>query len=59
MASHALDMCKKPAGRFAIKALMVIPAVDEACQEIMSNVCCHVANSFEQSVVQSVVSFRS
>lgn len=56
--SNAIDMVKRGSGRFLIKALMRIAPVDRACREIMSNVCCHVAHSLEQSIIPTVVSVR-
>ena len=56
MASSALEITRKSAGRFVIKSLMKIDPVDDQCREIMSNVCCHVADAFEQSVITTVVS---
>ena len=55
ISSNAIDMVKRGSGRFLIKALMRIAPVDRACREIMSNVCCHVAHSLEQSVIPTVV----
>ena len=55
MASSALEITRKAAGRVAIKALMILDPVNEQRQDIMSNVCCHIASAFEQSVVTAVV----
>lgn len=56
LAKAAFDIQKKSPGRFLVKQLLTLPQRRANSLEVLQNVACHVGESFEQNMVELVVS---
>ena len=55
MAQSAHEIQKKSPGRFLVKQLLKLQAIKPSSVQVMQNVVCHVGESFEQNLVEIMV----
>lgn len=57
LAQSAFEIQKKAPGRFLVKQLLKLQATQASSIQVMQNVVCHVGESFEQNLVELMVTF--
>ena len=55
MGQSAFEIQKKSPGRFLVKQLLKLQATKPSSVQIMQNVVCHVGESFEQNLIEIMV----
>ena len=55
LAQSAFEIQKKSPGRFLVKQLLKLQATKPSSVQVMQNVVCHVGESFEQNLVEIMV----